>query len=511
MAGLRQRLERTPPGYTYSIGRILAIYGGLMVAMMLASLDQTIMATALPSVASDLGGISSYAWVFASYLLCSTVTVPIYGKLSDVHGSRRLIMVAIVIFLVGSALCGAAQNMTQLAVFRGIQGLGAGGLIPLGMSTISVLVPPRDRGRYQGIISANFGASSILGPAIGGLIVDNTSWRWIFYVNLPLGAVALGALAVTMPKMAKRRDHSIDYLGAGLLAAGTAAILLGLIWGGRQYPWGSPQVIGALLAGVVVLAAFGLVERRVKETILPFDVLRERTVSASAACIGLGAMCMFGTITFVPVFAQGVIGTSATSSGVVLTPLMLATVCTSILSGQWVSRTGRYRANALLGPVVLGAAMILLSRMTLSTSSGEAARNMIIAGIGMGLMMQVFVVAAQNVVPTDVIGSTTSLLQFSRLVGRTIGVAVFGVIVNQNLPQSVRGVASISHKLNGPAREQLAHALRQPFLFGAVLCVIMLGIVVVGIPERPLRRTFDEPSAMEARAGSPAASPDAGS
>ena len=314
-----------------------------------------------------------------------------------------------------------------------------------------------------------------------------------------------------MPKMAKRRDHSIDYLGAGLLAGGTGAILLGLIWGGRQYPWASWQVIGALVAGLAVLGLFALVERRVKETILPFEVLRERTVSAGAACIGLSAMCMFGTITFVPVFVQGVIGTSATSSGIVLTPLMLSTVLTSIVSGQWISRTGRYRGNALLGPVMMGTAMILLSRMTVSTTTAETVRNMIIAGVGMGLMGQVFVVAAQNVVPFDVIGSTTSLLQFSRLVGRTIGVAVFGVIVNQNLPHSARGVDSISHKLHGSAQEQLAHALRQPFLFAAVLCVIMLVVVIVGIPERPLRKTFDEPSAMEGRTGAPAASPEAGS
>src|SRR5215217_417285 len=245
---LRERLARTPPGYRLSIGRVLLIYAGLMTALLLAALDQTIVATALPRIVGELGGLSQYSWVFTAYMLASTVTVPLYGKLGDLYGRRPLFLVAISIFLVGSGLCGLAQGMTQLVVFRFVQGLGAGALIPLAMATVGVIVPPRDRGRYQGLIGATFAAASIAGPALGGFIVDNTSWRWIFYINLPVGGLALLVISLTMPRRRERREHSIDWLGAALLAAGTASLLLGLVWGGREYPWGSVQVVGALVS-----------------------------------------------------------------------------------------------------------------------------------------------------------------------------------------------------------------------------------------------------------------------
>src|SRR5437588_7197048 len=250
---LRERLSRKPPGYNFTIGRILAIYAGLMVTLLLAALDQTIVATALPKVVSDLGGITQYSWVFTAYMLTSTVAVPVYGRLGDVHGRRPLMLIAVTVFLVGSALCGAAQNMTELVVFRGIQGLGAGGLFPLSLAVIGGIVPPRDRGRWQGLIGAVFASASIIGPAVGGFIVDNTTWRWIFLVNLPVGGVALVAIWLTMPKRTVRAKHSIDWLGAGVLAAGTAALLMGLVWGGKSYPWTSAHVIGALALAAVLL------------------------------------------------------------------------------------------------------------------------------------------------------------------------------------------------------------------------------------------------------------------
>src|SRR6476620_5869857 len=259
---IRERLERQPPGYNYTIGRILAIYAGLMVTLALAALDQTIVATALPRIVGDLGGITQYSWVFTAYMLTSTVTVPLYGKLGDVYGRKKLFLFSIVAFLIGSALCGAAQSMTQLVVFRAVQGIGAGGLFPLSLAVIGNIVPPRDRGRWQGLIGAVFAASSIIGPAIGGFIVDNASWRWIFLVNLPVGGVALAVISLTMPRRAPRQEHSIDWLGAGVLAGGTGLLLLGLVWGGKQYPWTSPQVIGALVASAVLLATFALIERR---------------------------------------------------------------------------------------------------------------------------------------------------------------------------------------------------------------------------------------------------------
>src|SRR5438309_7900852 len=264
---LRERLARQPPGYQFTIGRILAIYSGLMVALLLAALDQTIVATALPRVVSDLGGITQYTWVFTAYMLGSTVTVPLYGKLGDVHGRKPLFIVAIVIFLVGSALCGAAQNLWELVIFRAVQGVGAGGLFPLTLAMVGMIVPPRDRGRYQGLIGSVFAAASIIGPLLGGFIVDNTTWRWIFYVNLPVGGLALAVILVTMPRRPYKQEHSIDWLGAGVLALGTTSLLLGLVWGGRDYPWGSLQVVGALVAAIVLLAVFGLVEHLVREPI----------------------------------------------------------------------------------------------------------------------------------------------------------------------------------------------------------------------------------------------------
>jgi len=492
VSGLRARLARTPPGYRYSIGRVLAIYSGLMVALLLAALDQTIVATALPRVVSELGGISQYSWVFTAYVLGATVTVPLYGKLGDAHGRKPLFIVAITIFLVGSALCGLAQNMVQLVIFRAIQGVGAGGLFPLTLAMVAMIVPPRERGRYQGLIGSVFAAASIVGPLVGGFIVDNASWRWIFFVNLPVGIVALAVILVTMPKRATRQEHSIDWLGAAILACGTSALLVGLVWGGREYPWGSAQVLGAIAVSVGLLAFFALVERRVPEPILPFDLLRNQTVASSTACMALVGMAMFGTISFVPLFVQGVIGTSATSSGVVLTPLLLGAVITSAISGQIVSRTGRYRPNTLIGPVLLGIGELLLWRMDVHTTNGEAARNMVIAGIGLGMMMQIFVLSIQNSVASRQMGSATALSQFARSIGATLGVTLMGVIVNQRLPAGADLEGTTIHRLPLAGREALANALHPAFLLAAVLCAGVFVISLLWVRETPLRHGLED-------------------
>jgi EmrB/QacA subfamily drug resistance transporter len=504
---LRARLETKPPGYRFTIGRVLAIYSGIMVTLLLAALDQTIVSTALPRVVSELGGLSQYSWVFTAYLLASTVTVPIYGKLGDAYGRKPLFIIAILIFLGGSALCGLAQNMTELVVFRGVQGIGAGGLFPLALAVVGAIVPPRDRGRYQGLIGAVFASASIIGPLVGGFIVDNTSWRWIFYVNLPIGGLALLVISLTMPRPSQRQQHSIDWLGAAVLAGGTSALLLGLTWGGRQYAWSSGHVLGTLALSVVLVALFVVVERRVKETIIPFEIVRQRTVAASLACMALVGMAMFGTISYVPLFVQGVIGTSATSSGVVLTPLMLGAVTASVLSGQWVSRSGRTRPNALVGPLVLTAGMLLLWRMSVNTTNGQAARNMVIAGLGLGLMMQVFVLTVQNSVARPLIGQATALTQFSRSIGATLGVTIMGVIVNQGLPPSARGGNGELgiHRLPQPLRLALAHALHPAFLAAACVAGIVFLVVVFFLDEVPLRRTIDEgvPVAEQLAAAAP--------
>ena len=504
MASLRARLARKPPGYRFTIGRVLAIYGALMLALLLASLDQTIVATALPRIVSDLGGLTNYSWVITGYVLAMAVTVPLYGKLGDIYGRRQLYLVAIPVFLLGSALCGLAQNMWELVAFRVVQGLGAGGLFALAQATIAVIVPPRERGRYQGLIGSTFVAGSIGGPALGGLIVDNTSWRWIFYVNVPVGLVALAVIAVAIPKRSPRHEHAVDYLGAALLAAGTTFLLLGLVWGGQQYPWVFVEVLGAILAAAVFLSTFAFVERRAPEPILPYDLFRTRTVAAGVVAVGLSAMAMVGTIAYVPLFVQGVIGTSATSSGAVLTPFFIGAVITSAISGQWVSRSGRYRPNALAGPVILGAGLFLLSRMNASTTSFEAARNMVIAGIGLGLMMQVFVIAVQNVVSVRQMGTATALTQFARSIGATLGVTLMGVIVNQRLPEDARVRGQSVHRLPPDLRDGLAHALQPAFLAAALLCVVTLAVVLLWLDEVPLQRELDAmPGATTPEAAQP--------
>ena len=494
----RERLAHTPPGYRFSIGRILAIYAGLMVTLLLAALDQTIVSTSLPTIVSELGGITQYSWVFTAYLLASTVTVPLYGKLGDLYGRRPLFLAAISIFLVGSALCGVAQGMTQLVVFRAVQGLGAGGLFPLAIATVGVIVPPRDRGRYQGLIGATFAAASIIGPAVGGFIVDNASWRWVFYINLPVGGIALLVISLTMPKRRERREHSIDWLGFALLGAGTTSLLLGLTWAGRDYPWGSGHVVFPLALAACLLTVFAFVERRVREPILPFDVMRNPIVASSVLCMALVGMAMFGTISYVPLFVQGVIGTSATSSGVVLTPLMLAAVTTSIVSGQLVSRTGSYRWNVVVGPVILTAGMLLLWRMNVNTTNGQAARDMIVAGIGIGSMMQVFVLSVQNSVRREHMGSATALTQFGRSIGATIGVTVMGVIVNHGLPAQAQAGEGIAHRLPPAVRVALADALHPAFLAAAFVSALVWLIALVGVKDVPLRSGFEDAARAEA-------------
>jgi EmrB/QacA subfamily drug resistance transporter len=501
---LRALLARQPPGYDFTIGRILSIYLGLMVALFLAALDQTIVATALPKIVSNLGGLTQYSWVFTAYMLTSTVTVPVYGRLGDMHGRRPLFLIAISLFLVGSALCGVAQDMTELVVFRAIQGLGAGGLFPLSLAVIGAIVPPRERGRWQGLIGAVFASASIIGPAVGGFIVDTTSWRWVFLVNLPVGGLALLLISLTMPRKATREEHTIDWLGASLLAAGTASLLLGLVWAGRDYAWSSEQVILALVAAAVVLTLFGFAERRAREPILPFEVLRNPVVTGSVACMALVGMVMFGTISYVPLFVQGVIGTSATSSGVVLTPLMLGAVTTSVVTGQVVSRTGHYRWNVVFGPLVLAAGMVLLWRMNVHTTNGQAARDMVIAGIGIGSMMQVFVLSVQNAVARARIGAATALTQFARQMGATIGVTIMGVIVNQGLPaKATAGEGIAIHRLPPALRGTLASALKPAFLASTCVALIVWSIAVALVKEVPLRRTVDGIEVVEAAVAAP--------
>jgi len=516
-AAVRLRLAEQKPGYPHTVGRTLAIYSGLMVTVLLAALDQTIVATALPSIVSSLGGLSSYAWMFSAFLICQTVTVPLYGRLGDVFGRRRLFFISIPIFLIGSGLCGIAQSMPELAVFRGLQGLGAGGVIPLAMATTADIVPPRDRGRYAALIATGFASASILGPTVGGLIVDHASWRWIFYVNLPIGAIALAVIARTMPKRTRRgtTGQRVDYPGAVLLAAATTALLLAMLWGGQTFAWGSVEVIGAAVAFLVLGAAFLRRTRRIPEPLVPLRVLHNGIVSTGSVATCLSVICQFGATTFVPLFAQGVLGKSATSSGLVLIPQTIGAVLATIAVGQWISRTGRYRGNALLGPVLIGLGMLQLAFLDTSASDLQIVGAMILVGVGSGLMMQSLMLASQSAVPFSAVGSATSMIQFSRAIGTTVGVALFGAIINFGLPHALHADGLVVRNLPVAYRHALAAAMHPAFFIGAGMCAVILVVLWRGLDERPLRASLHDtqpesvsvPSPLNGSPGGPSPQP----
>jgi EmrB/QacA subfamily drug resistance transporter len=482
---------------------LLVAFGGIMLATLLAALDQTIVATALPQIVTDLQGFEHLSWVVTAYLVSSTVAIPIYGKLSDLYGRRRMFMVAIVLFLVGSALCGTAGSMGQLIGFRALQGLGAGGLIPLSQAAVADLFSPRERGRYQGYIGAVWATASIAGPLLGGTLTDAVSWRWIFYVNLPLGAIAMFVVLRTMPRTHVVRQHKIDYLGGAVLSVGVTALLMASVWGGVTYPWGSPQVVGAAAAGIVLLALFIQIERRAPEPLLPLSLFRSSIFAvSSAAAVVIGAV-LFGVSIYVPVYVAGVLDGSATDSGIVLIPLSLAWVSASIVAGQLVSRTGRYRIFPIVGSVFVLAGFLLLTQLDGASSRGEVALNLAVIGVGMGLMVQTYVLATQNAVDVSQLGVATAGLQFFRSMGGTLAVAGLGALLTNRVvgelqdrlgpaadrvdtDRLLQGGARVAPELQQGTHDALAAAVHSVFVVGVPLAAAGL-LISLALKERPLR------------------------
>ena len=427
---------------TRSQRQILVAFGAIMLATLLSALDQTIVATALPEIADDLQGFGDLSWVVTAYLLSTTVTVPLYGKLSDLYGRRRLFIVSITIFLVGSALCGLAQSMGQLIAFRALQGIGAGGLIPLSQAAIADLFSPRERGRYQGYIGAMWATAAVAGPLLGGTLTDSASWRWIFLINLPLGVVALVVVIKTMRIQHVPREHSIDYAGALALSVGVTAVLLASAWGGTSYAWDSPEVLAAAAIAVAGLAAFAVIELRVPEPLLPLELFKGRTFSVSTAAALLIGGVLFGITIYVPVYVQRVLGASATSSGVVLIPLSFGWVLASFASGQYISRTGRYKVFPIMGSILVLAGCILLALLGADSSRIVVTLDLTVVGLGMGTMFQTFVIATQNRVDMSEIGVATAAIQFFRSMGGSLAVAGLGALLTARL---AGGLAHATH------------------------------------------------------------------
>ncbi|MDB5184740.1 MAG: transporter [Candidatus Saccharibacteria bacterium] len=455
-------------------GEIMVIITALMLAMFLAALDQTIVSTALPKIARELNGLSEYSWVATSYLLTSAIATPIYGKISDMFGRKKIFMASITLFLVGSALCGLSQNMGQLILFRGIQGLGGGGIFSLALAIVGDIVPPSKRGRYQGYFGAVFGVSSVAGPLLGGLITDHLSWRWIFYINLPIGILALAAISARLHLPVRKTDHQVDYAGALLLAATAGSLLLTLVWGGTKYAWGSHTIVGLMIGFVVALAAFLARETKAAEPIIPLRLFKNGIFRVSTILSLLSGMVMFGAILFLPQYQQLVRGESATASGLLMTPLVFGLLAASITSGRLISKLGRYRMFPIVGTLGVILGFFLFSHISMTTSHFILSLWMIVLGLGIGSFMQVMTLATQNAVKREDLGSATSVVVFARTIGSSLGAAIFGAILTARLNYHLKGIDASGVQVNannlsssigqaGKSHPEVVHTILQAF------------------------------------------------
>jgi EmrB/QacA subfamily drug resistance transporter len=513
--------ERVTPALSQR--QIMLLMASLMTGMLLAALDQTIVGVALPTIVGELGGINHYSWVVTAYLLASTASTPLYGKTADLLGRRPVFLFAIGTFLLGSLLAGMSQDMTQLIITRGIQGIGAGGLMTLAFTIISDVVSPRERGRYQGLFGAVFGLSSVAGPLAGGYFAE-TNWRWIFYINVPLAIVAMVICWFVMRLIPfQRRDHAIDWLGATLLVAGVSAILLALSWGGGEYAWGSPMIIGLFVVGAVLAVLFLLQESRVAEPILPLGLFRERTVALATAAGFVLGLVMFGSIIFIPLYLQIVKGASPTASGLLMLPMMAGIIVTSVVAGRAMTRYGRYKWFPVAGSVALVSGGLLFTQLEVDTSLWLAFLMMVIIGVGLGLSMQSLVLAVQNAIPLRDLGAGTSAVTFFRSLGGSFGVAILGAVLNSRLtgelaermpgaiaqlpPEQAAEVAasggsqisidqpSVILALPDPIREAIQYAfvesLHTVFLVTGLVGLVAVAITLV-LPDRELRSGMEE-------------------
>ncbi|MEU5981042.1 MFS transporter [Streptomyces sp. NPDC047434] len=512
------------PGEGNSRRGVVVAIGALLLGMLLAALDQTIVSTALPTIVSELGGLEHLSWVVTAYMLAATAATPLWGKLGDQYGRKKLFQAAIVIFLIGSALCGVAQNMPQLIAFRAVQGLGGGGLMVLSMAIVGDLVPPRERGRYQGLFGAVFGATSVLGPLLGGLFTQHLSWRWVFYINLPIGIVALFVIAAVLHIPARGTRHTIDYLGTFLIASVATCLVLVASLGGTTWAWDSAQIIGLAVLGAVLLVAFVRVERRAAEPVLPLKLFRIRTFTLVSVISFVVGFAMFGAMTFLPTFLQVVQGVTPTMSGVHMLPMVLGLLITSTASGQIVSRTGRWKVFPIAGTGITALGLLLLHRLTETSSTWEMSVYFFVFGAGLGLVMQVLVLVVQNAVSYEDLGVATSGATFFRSIGASFGVAVFGTIftsrlnaeldaalAGQTLPPGTgpdriaadpRAISALPADLQPSVLHAYSTAITDVFLYAAPV-VLVAFVTAWFLKEDKLRGSVTAPDTSQTLASNP--------
>ena len=491
--------------------QILVVLSGLMLGMLLAALDQTIVSTALPTIVGDLGGLNHLSWVVTAYLLTSTAVTPLYGKISDLYGRKTLFQFAIAVFLIGSALAGLSQNMGELIAFRALQGVGGGGIFAMVLSIIGDIVPPRQRGKYQGYMGAVFASASVFGPLAGGFLTDQISWRWIFYVNLPIGIFALVVTSIVLKLPVNHLKHKVDYLGSALVSAAVTTVLLVTVWGGQTYSWSSPTIIALGVVSVLLAAGFIWREFAAAEPILPMRLFRNQVFSVSSGIGFISGFALFGAVIFLPEYMQMARGVSATKSGLMLIPLTLGIVFGSVGSGQLITRMGKYKIYPIIGSAMLVAGFFLLSLFKVNTPYALEGAYMLVTGVGLGLSMQVIVLATQNSVEFGDLGTATSAITFFRTMGGAIGTSFFGNILlnrlthnmGQLLPNSgslsksaaasaLSGtpaqLATLPHHVHAAIVESFVRSLHVVFLWAIPFAAIALVLSLI-LPERTLRHT----------------------